>query len=54
MSSLASWGFKINSWLAVFNLIPFGPLDGRKVFVWNKAVYFGALAVAALLMWASF
>lgn len=29
----------INFWLAFFNLIPLGPLDGKKVFDWNKLVW---------------
>jgi Zn-dependent protease len=42
-------GAYINTWLAIFNLIPFGPLDGAKVFRWNK-IYWGAtLAIAGLL-----
>ena len=28
-------GFRINLWLAAFNLIPFMGLDGSKVFLWN-------------------
>ena len=32
-------GFRVNMWLGLFNLIPFGPLDGFKVFHWNKAVW---------------
>jgi Zn-dependent protease len=31
-----SAGAKINSFLAVFNLIPFAIFDGRKVYVWNR------------------
>jgi len=27
----------INAWIALFNLIPFGILDGYKVFKWNKS-----------------
>ncbi len=30
---------QINLFLALFNLIPFGPLDGAKVFAWNKIVW---------------
>jgi Zn-dependent protease len=32
-------GFIINSWLALFNMIPFWQFDGAKVFKWNKPVY---------------
>lgn len=46
LTAIALYGFIINSWLALFNMIPFGPLDGRKVWVWNKAVYVAVLAVA--------
>lgn len=43
------YGFQINSWLAVFNLIPFWVLDGRKVWEWDKLVWVGAMGVAVLL-----
>lgn len=40
----------INSWLALFNLIPFGPLDGAKIFAWDKKVW-GVMLVLALLLY---
>ncbi|MDP3698944.1 MAG: hypothetical protein Q8R47_05130 [Nanoarchaeota archaeon] len=43
-------GFGINIWLGMFNLIPFGPLDGKKVFYWNKAVWGAMLAFGILFM----
>ncbi len=40
-----SIGFSINMWLGLFNMIPFGNLDGLKVFHWNKAVWLGMVAI---------
>jgi Zn-dependent protease len=34
----------INGWFGTFNLIPFGPLDGRKVLRWSKAAWAGSIA----------
>jgi len=39
----------INSLLAVFNMIPFGPLDGRKVIEWNALIW-AALMISSLLL----
>ncbi|TET00912.1 MAG: site-2 protease family protein, partial [Hadesarchaea archaeon] len=33
------WGALINLWLAFFNLLPFPPLDGEKVFLWSPAAW---------------
>lgn len=38
-------GVRINLILAGFNLLPFGPLDGRKVKEWNPGVLVGMFAV---------
>ncbi|MDD5417842.1 MAG: site-2 protease family protein [Candidatus Nanoarchaeia archaeon] len=43
------FGFKINSWLALFNMLPFGNFDGRKIFDWSKLVYF-SMAIGAGVM----
>jgi len=46
---LFSLGARINTWLAIFNLIPFGPLDGGKIFRWNKTAWLAAIAVGIWL-----
>jgi Zn-dependent protease len=40
-------GFTINLWLAAFNLIPFGMMDGYKVFRWNPMIW----AITAIPIW---
>ena len=37
----------INGWFATFNLIPLGPLDGRKVLRWSKTIWAVGFALAA-------
>ena len=38
-----------NAFISVFNLIPFGILDGFKIYSWNKKVWVLAFAVSAAL-----
>lgn len=40
----------INAWMAVFNLIPLGILDGFKVFQWNKKNWVLAFTPSLILM----
>ena len=42
-------GALLNAYIAVFNLIPFGILDGYKIYSWNKKVWAVAFAVSAVL-----
>ena len=44
LSSVGGFGLWVNIELGAFNLIPFGPLDGAKVFRWNKIIWVVALA----------
>ena len=45
--AVVSYGFVINSWLALFNMIPFWLFDGHKILKWSKLVY-GSIVIAAL------
>ena len=40
----------LNGFMALFNLVPFGILDGFKIFSWNKKVWGLAFAASAALM----
>lgn len=44
-TNIFATGFSINIWLGLFNLIPFGPLDGKKVFDWNKMLWGAMLGI---------
>lgn len=50
LKSIASYGFTINSWLGLFNLIPFGNFDGIKIMHWNKIVYAALVVVGFVLV----
>ncbi|CAB50476.1 site-2 protease family protein [Pyrococcus abyssi] len=53
--SLGSWFWilyymtKVNAWLAFFNLLPFPPLDGFKVFRWNVSYWAIVFGVSFML-----
>jgi len=40
----------INAFLAIFNLLPFGPLDGTKIIRWNATVWIIMLIIAITLL----
>lgn len=45
---ILSYGFKINAWLALFNMIPLWAFDGLKILTWNKKVYLAIAAVSLI------
>lgn len=47
---IAKYGFMINTWLALFNLIPVWMFDGKKVLNWSKPVYFTLLGISMIFM----
>ena len=40
-------GASFNGWIALFNLMPFGLLDGQKIFEWNKLIWIMTMAAAS-------
>lgn len=48
--AVAVYGFMINSWLALFNMLPFWLFDGNKIWKWSKPAYFAVGGTALSLM----
>lgn len=46
---IAAFSAWINAFMAFFNLIPFGVIDGLKVFWWNRKVWLAAFAASLIL-----
>jgi Zn-dependent protease len=47
---LTHYGAMINAWIALFNMIPFGNIDGRKILNWNRNIYLSMLASGFILL----
>jgi len=43
---VGTYGVRINLILAGFNMLPWGPLDGRKVLAWDKPVFAAVFVVS--------
>lgn len=50
LAQVLAVGVQVNAWLALFNLIPFYPLDGSKVIAWSFTAWLGAAIFAFLLV----
>ena len=50
LQNLFTYGFMINTWLALFNLIPIWNLDGKKILAWNKWIYGAMIGISIILM----
>jgi Zn-dependent protease len=40
LSEIGEMGFNVNLWLAAFNLLPLGMMDGQKIFNWDRRIWF--------------
>ncbi|UCB60720.1 MAG: hypothetical protein JSW72_01265 [Candidatus Bathyarchaeota archaeon] len=52
--SMVFFGAWINSFIAIFNLIPFGIMDGFKIFSWNKPIWGVSFSASIVLAITSF
>lgn len=50
LQALCEFGLIINAWLAVFNMIPFPPFDGYKIWRWNKIIHIAITLFGAALL----
>ena len=48
-SGLFSLAVFVNIWLGIFNMLPIPPLDGSKVFAWDKRIWIAVFAVLIAL-----
>ena len=48
------YGTLVNAFLAAFNMIPIGNLDGSKVLRWNKTWYWSVLSISVALTFLAF
>ena len=47
---VALYGFMINSWLALFNMLPLWQFDGYKIWKWNKIAYTAVAGIAFIFV----
>lgn len=54
VGDVGALGVTINAFLAAFNMLPFGPLDGKKVLSWSRIAFAVVFTLSGLTAIASF
>jgi len=49
-SLIVALGFQINLWIAFFNLLPIGPLDGKKIMMWSPLIWGIMIAIPVVII----
>ncbi|MEF8777685.1 MAG: metalloprotease [Natronomonas sp.] len=50
LGDVGQLGVLVNAFLAAFNMLPFGPLDGKTVLSWSRVVFAAVFAGSAVLV----
>ena len=50
LGQVGMYGFFVNSWLALFNMIPVWNFDGAKVFRWSKLVWISIVVISLIFL----
>src|SRR3989344_7322753 len=50
VQTICFYGFVINTWLALFNMIPFWMFDGAKIWKWSKTAWIAIVLIGAGFM----
>ena len=50
VQTICFYGFVINTWLALFNMIPFWMFDGAKIWKWSKVAWIVTVLIGATFM----
>ncbi len=53
LGTVSGYGFAINSFIALFNMIPFGMFDGYKIFQGSKMMWLVMTVIAGIATWYS-
>jgi len=46
-------GLQVNAMIAFFNMLPFGVLDGKKIFAWNIPIFIAIFAIALGILYSA-